>query len=141
MWYLKLGITVFLAFIAQTTLFQNFELFSMIPNLLVVLVICFSLVENRILVSSVFGLICGILLDVASSGVFGVSGLLCMLLALLCTFAGEKFFKGKFWVSMLFVLLAGILYEIVYYVLMLGMWQGGYLVVMPLLYAQAMAGS
>lgn len=134
MWYVKLGITVFVAFIIQTTLLQNFEVFGIIPNLLVVLVTCFSLIENNMVVSSVFGLICGVLLDVANRGVFGVSGLLCMLLALLCTFAGEKFFKGKFWVSMLFIFVAGNIYELVYYFLMLGMWQSGGHFISSLLY-------
>ena len=129
MWYIKLGITALLAFITQTSLIHSFEIFSIVPNLLVVLTICFSLVETNLLASSVFGLACGFLLDAAGNGaVFGVNALLCMLLALLCTYAGEKFFKGKFWVSMLFVLVAGMLYEAVYYVLFLGMWQGGYLV-------------
>lgn len=128
MWYFKLGVTVLLAFIAQTSLFHSFEILSIVPNLLVVLVICFSLVETNLISSSVFGLICGLLLDVADNGeVFGVGALLCMLLALLCTCAGEKLFKGKFWVSMLFVFVASLLYEAVYYVLFLGMWQSGYL--------------
>lgn len=118
----KLSVVVFICYIAQTTFMHSLKIHNAIPNLLVVLVICFSLMELNELVSAVFGLVCGILLDVSGGRVFGVNSLLCMSLAYVCTMVSEKLFKGKFWVSILFVFITSMVYEFLYYLLCFGIW-------------------
>ncbi len=118
----KISVLIFISYIIQTTLLHSLKVHSIIPNLLVVVVVCFSLIETQGLVSAVLGLVCGLLLDITGGKAFGLSALLCMLLAYFCTVMSDKFFKGKFWVSMLFVLIAGFTYELLYYFLCFGMW-------------------
>ncbi len=112
---LRLGIVTFIIYLIQTTFIQYFAIGGIIPNLMVVFVICFALTQTDYKKPMFYGFACGILLDFSSETIFGVHALLCMFGALLCEQISTRFFKGKFFVSLLFVCVISFLYEIAYF--------------------------
>lgn len=114
---LRLGIVTFIVYLIQTTFIQYFAVGGITPNLMVVLVICFALTQTDYKRPMFYGLACGILLDFSSETIFGVHALLCMFGALLCEQVSTRFFKGKFFVSLLFVCVISFLYEVAYFAL------------------------
>lgn len=114
---LKLGVVTFLVFLVQTTFLQHIAIHGIIPNLIVVLVICFALTQSDYKKPMFYGLACGVLLDFSAETVFGVHALLCMFCALLCEQASTRFFQGKFFVSLLFICIMSFVYEMAYFAL------------------------
>lgn len=127
---LRLGIVTFLIYLIQTTFIQYFAIGGIIPNLMVVFVICFALTQSDYKKPMFYGLACGVLLDFSSETLFGIHALLCMFCALLCEQVSTRFFKGKFFVSLLFVCVISFLYEIAYFALSFMLYDG-----VPLTYA------
>ena len=67
---------VFLLLLIQTTVLDSVRIFGIMPNLLLVAVICFSLLtaDYRGLV---FGIACGLLLDITGGRLIGLNTLFC----------------------------------------------------------------
>lgn len=106
-----------IAYLIQTTLLHYFEVWGVVPNLLLIIVICVSLREPDMLKSIVYSCIAGALLDFSTDTIFGLNTLLCMTFSVLCNLAGRKIFKRKFAVNMLFVFIISIVYEFLYYMM------------------------
>lgn len=68
---LRLGIVTFLIYLIQTTFIQYFAIGGIIPNLMVVFVICFALTQSDYKKPMFYGLACGMLLDFSSETLFG----------------------------------------------------------------------
>lgn len=114
---LKLGVVTFLVYLIQTTFLQYIAINGIIPNLMVALVICFALTQPDYKKPMFYGLACGVLLDFSAETVFGVHALLCMFCALFCEQISTRFFKGKFFVSLLFICVMSFFYETAYFAL------------------------
>lgn len=114
---LRLGIITFIAFLAQTTFLKYFSVYGIIPNLMAVFAICYSLTETDFTKAAVYGLLCGIMLDFSAETIFGLHALLCMFSSIACVLASKKFFKGKMPVSILLVFVISFAYEILYCVM------------------------
>ncbi|MBE7026627.1 MAG: rod shape-determining protein MreD [Ruminococcaceae bacterium] len=112
---LRLLIFTFIIFLVQTTTLKYFSVAGIISNLMLVMPLCFALLKTEFVWAVIYGLLCGILLDCASGTVFGLHALLCTLSAALCSFINKLYFKGTYLVSMLFVFVFGLLYEVLYY--------------------------
>lgn len=120
--YFKISVMLLIAYILQISVFSKVHLFGVCANLVLTILICFSLKEENWLkigiLSAVVGLFCG-----ASEGAaMGFSSLLLMALSMLCSILASRFFKGKFVVSVLFVFFSSLLYECVYYVFGFALW-------------------
>lgn len=114
---LRLGILTFIIYLIQTTFIQHFAVNGIIPNLIVVFVICYALTQADYKKPMFYGLACGILLDFSSETIFGVHALLCMFCAFFCQTVSTRFFKGNFFVSLLFVFVISFIYEIAYFMM------------------------
>lgn len=121
----KLTLLVIAAVVLQCTLLNFVKIHNVSPNLLVIILVCFSLHEKYMLSSAVFGVICGVMIDILGNGLFGVNALLCMYAAIASTAVSSRFFKGKAIVSLLFVCFFSLCYELAYYVLCVGLWNTG----------------
>ena len=123
----NVSLAVFVAIMAilQTTVFNHLKIYDVKPNILVIVVVCFSLYEKNILSSSLFGMACGVVLDAVGGGIFGVNAILCMYLAMATTVLSSRLFQGKMSIGLLFTCIFGMLYEFVFYSLCIYLWKKG----------------
>lgn len=103
-------VLLFVVFILQTTLVQKAAIFSVSPSLLLVLVICFSLI-NEPVPSATFAVVSGFLLDISFGRVLGFNALLMMYLALGISYVGQDFFRETSRSASFLVILCTIVYE------------------------------
>jgi rod shape-determining protein MreD len=76
-------------FILQTSLFNFFQLFGVIPNISLILIVIFSMMTNGIL-GGIFGLFTGMLYDIMLYDIFGLFSLIYFTIgALIGTFSEE----------------------------------------------------
>ncbi len=122
--YLICGITAVFAIlltIIQTTILHGIEIFGVIPNLVLVAVVCYSLL-NSTFRSILFGIFCGVLLDCVGGRIVGLNTLLCMYIAYVCGITGEKLFNNNVFVAVLFVVCYSFLFELANYLLHFALW-------------------
>ncbi len=121
------GLTVILILlltVLQTTVLRGFEIFNLIPNLLLIMVVCHGILHGDYM-SLTVGVICGLLLDITGGRAVGMNTLLCTLIAYLCISVGENLFNNHIFVAMMFVLLFSIPYEFLIYLFYFGIWGEG----------------
>lgn len=87
--YLWKVIGIYLAFLAQSLLFENINILSVSPDILLAVLIMCS-VSLDFAPASVMGAFAGVLMDVMYGSVFGVKTLAYMYLALLVSIAVDK---------------------------------------------------
>lgn len=119
--YILTGIFVFLLTVVQTTILRGIEIMGLVPNLLVVAVICYSLLKDT-RPGLVFGIVCGLLLDFIGGRLVGVNTLLCLYIAYLCGLTSDRLFNNNVFVAVLFVVVMSLLYELVFYILNYTLW-------------------
>ncbi len=122
--YVLLTLTVFLLSIVQTAVLGLVEIFGVIPNLLLVSVICYSLMRGD-LRSIIYGSVVGFVLDILSGKMVGMNLLMCTLAALLCACLFETLFNNNSFVAAVFVLWITALYELLIYVFYFLFWGNG----------------
>ncbi len=110
-----------IAYLIQITFLHYFEIGGVIPNMMVILVVCAALSESTMVRATIYGAVCGMLLDFSAETVFGINTLLCMYTAVICNLVAQKLFRGKFVVNILFVFIMSFVYEITYYALSFSM--------------------
>lgn len=87
--YIWKAVGIYLAFLAQSLIFENINIFSSSPDiLLTVLIIC--CVSLDFPAASIMGAFAGIMMDAMYGKVFGVNTLIYMYLALLISIAADK---------------------------------------------------
>lgn len=112
---------VFFLTVIQTTLIRSVEIFNVIPNLLLVAVICYSLCKGD-LKALVFGVVCGLVLDFTGGRVVGVNTLLCTYAAFLCYLLHGGLFNNNVFVAAVFVLIISFVYEFLFYMMQFFIW-------------------
>lgn len=113
--YLRLALITLAAYILQNTALKYISVFGIVPNIMVVFVICYSLNNKNFISAVIYGLLCGFALDCASQTLFGLHALLSIGCASLCTEMSERFFKGKYIVKIMFAFVLSFVYEALYY--------------------------
>ncbi len=108
--YVLSYVLLFVAFILQTTLVQKAAIFKVSPSLLLVLVVCFSLI-NEPIPSAVFAVVSGFLLDISAGRVLGFNALLMMYLALGIAYFGQDFFRETPRSAAFLVIVCTVVYE------------------------------
>lgn len=119
--YVFLTIVVFALSIIQTAVLGAVEIFGVIPNLLLVSVICYSLMRGD-LRSIVYGSVVGFVLDILSGKMVGMNLLMCTCVALMCACLYETLFNNNSFVAAVFVLWISALYEFLIYVFYFLFW-------------------
>ncbi len=127
---IKILLTVVLFFILtilQTTVIRGIEVFHVIPNLLLIAVVCYGLLHDDYS-TLVVGVICGLLLDLNGGRVVGMNTLLCTVVAYLCIYVSGSLYSNTSVVAMLFVLIFSVFYELIVYIFYFAVWgHGGFL--------------
>lgn len=118
------GILILLSATLQTTIIRGIEVFHVIPNLLFIIVVCYGLLHDDYS-SLVVGIVCGLILDLFGGRLLGINTLLCVLAACFCMSISDNLFSHNAIVSMVFVLLLTIPFELLTYILYFAIWGKG----------------
>lgn len=116
-----IAIVTAVAYLIQITFIHYIEIYTVVPNLMIIVLVCAALSEQDVIRTALYGVMYGMLLDFSAETIFGINSLLCMYTALLCNIAGQKLFKGKFLVNILLVFVMSFIYEAAYYALSFSM--------------------
>lgn len=73
--YIFAGISILAAYLLQTTVFGMIPYLTVVPNLMLIVTMSFGILQGR-REGMVVGLICGLLLDIASGGLIGFYALI-----------------------------------------------------------------
>lgn len=111
---------ILILFLLQTTLCARYKIFGIVPNLVVVFAIsCFAV--NNIRRSAFYAVFAGLILD-WSAGRVGVNALILLYIALLVSYASEKFFYKRLFYIVAVTFAADILYSLLYLTLNFYIW-------------------
>ena len=108
-------ISLVLLFVFQTSAGPYIKIFGVIPGLILTFTICYSL-TNSTFKSAAVGLVCGLLTDSATSGAFGLDGLIVMYLAIAVSYFSRKFYHE----NKLFVICSVMLFTVIYETVSMG---------------------
>ena len=122
--YLLTAVLIFVLIILQTTVVRGVEVCNVIPNLLVVMVVCYSLLHGDYSALAV-GAVCGLLLDIHGGRTVGMNALLCTLLAYLCVCVSGNLYNNNSFVALVFVLFLSMAYDLVIYIFNFAIWGHG----------------
>lgn len=104
------------ALILQTTLVKEIAVFGISPALVLVLVVCFSLMNDSI-PSAIFAVVAGTLLDITGNSAFGLNALMMLYLSLGVSTVGREFFQDTPRSAIILVFVGTLLYETLYFIL------------------------
>ncbi len=122
--YVLITLFLFLCILLQTTLLHSIEIFCVIPNLLLITTVSYSLKRGDY--SGFFvGILGGLLLDITGARLIGLNTLLFSLLAYVCIMVSGNLFSNNALVSMVFVFLLTIPYEFFTYIFHFVIWNRG----------------
>ncbi len=113
--YLAAYLSLFIALILQTTLMCELDVFGISPSLVLVLVICFSLM-NDIIPSAVYAVTAGLLLDISGGRVIGFNALLMLYLSIAVVIFGRDFFRETAKAASALVAMGTVVYELIYFI-------------------------
>lgn len=97
----------------QTSVMPNFLLFGVVPDLMLLVVVSWTLLRG-IHESIILALAGGLMLDLLSGGPFGVITVSLSLVVLITGFGSPSVFGGSFWFPVLASIVATGLYNLVY---------------------------
>ncbi|MBE7047797.1 MAG: rod shape-determining protein MreD [Ruminococcaceae bacterium] len=117
-------VVILLIALLQTTVIRGLEVFHVVPNLLFITVVIVGLLRGDYCGLSV-GVLCGFLLDIMGGRAVGSNTLLCTYVAYLCTRISGSLFNRNVFVSMVFVLLFSVPYELFIYIFNFVIWGKG----------------
>lgn len=118
------AVFILIAAALQTTLIRSIEVFHVVPNVLFIIVISYGLL-NPDYSSLAVGIFCGLILDLTGGRIVGLNTLLCTYTAYFCLSVSDSLFNNNFFVSMVFVLLLSIPYELLIYLFYFVIWGEG----------------
>jgi len=94
-----------LALILQATLFHYLRFWGVLPDLVLILVVCFALLKGSAQ-GAVVGFFAGLLEDIFLGKILGINAISKMLVAYLVGLTEEKVFKANPWVAVVALLVA-----------------------------------
>lgn len=119
-----ISVFIFLITVLQTTVIHGIEIFNAVPNLLLITVVSYGLLCGDYSALAV-GVACGLLLDITGGRVVGLNTVLCTLVSYFCIRISDNLFNNNAFVSMVFVLLLTIPYELITYIFNYAIWGHG----------------
>lgn len=105
---MRVIILIFLSLIGlvlQTTLFSHLRFWGIIPDLVLILVVCFALLKGAT-EGAIVGFFCGLLEDIFLGQALGINAVSKMLIGFLVGLTEEKVFKENPWVSVVALMVA-----------------------------------
>lgn len=123
--YILSYVSLFIALILQTTLMRELDFFGISPSLILVMVICFSLM-NDIIPSAIFAVVAGLLLDIYGGRIIGFNTLLMMYLSLGVVMFGREFFRETPRASSALVAIGTFVYELIYFTFSIAIFGGSH---------------
>lgn len=115
--YFTVFLIFFVNFIFQTTIFQYFEIFGVIPNTTLLLVLFFSFLFKEKF-GIVYGVIFGILQDVFFGDIVGIAAFIYFTIGLLTYEMKSYVYKDTFFTPVIITLIGGTYYHLMYWLLM-----------------------
>lgn len=106
---------IFIAFLLQTTLFQSLALASVVPNLLLVVTICYGYLRGRTS-GILIGFFCGLLLDMVYGSVVGLYAFVFMTIGFVVGFCQKVYFTDSLILPSILIVAGDFLYGIYYFV-------------------------
>ena len=106
-------VTLILVFAFQTTIGRYIEIFNVMPNLMLVLAVCYSIYAVPVK-ATVFSLCAGILMDVFAAKHLGINALMMMYLGMMLSCITSGYIRTNFVMALITVGISTILYEGLY---------------------------
>ncbi|HHW11392.1 MAG TPA: rod shape-determining protein MreD [Firmicutes bacterium] len=107
----KYVLFIFIPLVLQTSLFPHLSLFGVIPNLVLITTVCYGLLQG-IRPGLYFGLLSGLCLDLAGSGILGINITILGLLGFGAGYLERLIFKGYLVIPLCMVLAGTIVAEL-----------------------------
>lgn len=106
---------IFIAFLLQTTLCQSMALANVVPNLLLVVTICYGYLRGRTS-GILIGFFCGLLLDMVYGSVIGLYAFVFMTIGFVIGFCQKIYFTDSLILPSILIVAGDFLYSIYYFV-------------------------
>ena len=106
---------IFITFLLQTTLCQSMALANVVPNLLLVVTICYGYLRGRTS-GILIGFFCGLLLDMVYGSVIGLYAFVFMTIGFVIGFCQKIYFTDSLILPSILIVAGDFLYGIYYFV-------------------------
>ncbi len=112
-----LAVLMFLCFVLQTTLFRQFAIASIVPNLLLILTVSFAFMRGK--KEGIWvGFFCGLFMDLSMGELIGVNAMIYMCIGYVNGFCCHIFFDDDIRMPIFFVTLSDLAYGIATYLIL-----------------------
>lgn len=108
-------VIIFIGFILQTTALHAIKLADVVPNILLILTVCYSYMRGRTS-GLLTGFLCGLLLDMQFGNVIGLYAFVFMTIGFLCGYCQKIYFTDNYILPCVLVGISDLFYGIYYYV-------------------------
>ncbi len=108
-------VIILLAFLLQTTTFQSLALADVVPNLLLIVTVCYGYLRGRTS-GLLTGFVCGLLLDMQFGTVVGLYAFIMMTLGFLVGFCRKMYFTDSLILPSVLLTASDLIYGIYCYV-------------------------
>ena len=99
--------------VLQSSLCKNIEVLHIMPNLILVFVVCYSMYSEPVM-ATILGIVSGILMDVFQAQNMGFNSIVIMYIALSLSCMTSGYIRSNIWTVIVFVALSTIVYEGLY---------------------------
>lgn len=104
-----------IGFLLQTTTFHALKLADVVPNILLILTVCYAYMRGRTS-GLVIGFFCGFLLDMQFGTVIGLYAFIFMTIGFLCGYCQKIYFTDNYILPCILVGISDLIYGIYYFV-------------------------
>lgn len=108
-------VIILLAFLLQTTALHAIELAGVVPNILLILTVCYAYMRGRTS-GLLIGFLCGILLDMQFGNVIGLYAFIFMTIGFLCGYCQKIYFTDNYILPCALVGISDLIYGVYYFV-------------------------
>lgn len=107
---------ILICFLLQTTIFQTLSIASIAPNLLLIITSSFGFMNGK-KEGIIIGFVCGLMIDVFYSSIFGINTLIYMYIGFLNGFFSRIFYDEDIKLPMILIMGSDFLYGMLSYIL------------------------
>lgn len=104
-------LTAFFLFVVQTSLGETIDIFGVVPNLILVFAVAYSL-DSSAFSAALAGCICGLLTDFSDNGIVGIGGFFMMCICFCASIVSKKFYYDNKLSGLIIVFVSGLLFEL-----------------------------
>ncbi|NLY43654.1 MAG: rod shape-determining protein MreD [Clostridiaceae bacterium] len=114
-------IILLLAFVVQSTVLQYSQIFNVKPNLVIMLIIHFSLIRGSV-EGAIVGFIGGLFMDILAGRIVGLYSLIGMYIGVAAGYFNKRFYKDNYFVALFFTFIFTFAFEFTFYLLFYFIW-------------------